>query len=60
MVISGHPDYKESKANRAILDEFHRLVPAADIVYLSEEYPDWNIDVEREQHRLTAACSGSE
>ena len=39
LVISGHPDYKNSLANRAILDEFHRLVPEADIVYLDAEYP---------------------
>ena len=55
LVVSGHPDYKSSMANRAILDEFHRLVPAADIVYLDAEYPDFNIDVEREQHRLVEA-----
>ncbi len=55
LVVSGHPDYKSSKANRAILDEFHRLVPAADIVYLDAEYPDGKIDVEREQKRLTEA-----
>lgn len=55
LVISGHPDYKSSLANRAILDEFHRLVPSADIVYLDAEYPDFNIDVPREQKRLVEA-----
>ena len=55
LVISGHPDYKNSLANRAILDEFHRLVPEADIVYLDAEYPDGAIDVEREQKRLVEA-----
>lgn len=55
LVIAGHPDYKNSMANRAILDEFHRLVPSADIVYLDAEYPDFNIDVEREQKRLVEA-----
>ena len=55
LVIAGHPDYKHSIANRAILDEFHRLVPDAEIVYLDAEYPDFNIDVEREQKRLVEA-----
>ena len=55
LVIAGHPDYKHSLANRAILDEFHRLVPEAEIVYLDAEYPDFNIDVEREQKRLVEA-----
>lgn len=55
LVVSGHPDYKHSVANRAILDEFHRLVPQAEIVYLDAEYPDFNIDVEREQKRLVEA-----
>lgn len=55
LVISGHPDYKHSLANRAILDEFHRLVPSADIVYLDALYPDFNIDVEAEQKRLVEA-----
>lgn len=55
LVISGHPDYKHSVANRAILDEFHRLVPSAEIVYLDALYPDFNIDVETEQKRLQDA-----
>lgn len=55
LVISGHPDYKSSVANRAILNEFRRLVPKAEIVYLDSEYPDFNIDVKREQKRLMEA-----
>lgn len=52
LVISGHPDYKNSHANRAILDEFHKIVPQADIVYLDALYPDFKINVEEEQKRL--------
>lgn len=55
LVISGHPDYRNSVANRAILDEFHQLVPSAEIVYLDALYPDFNIDVEEEQKRLAEA-----
>lgn len=52
LVISGHPDYKHSFANRHILDEFHKLVPHAEIVYLDALYPDFRIDVPTEQKRL--------
>lgn len=55
LVIAGHPDYKHSVANRAVLDEFHKLAPQADIVYLDALYPDFNIDVEKEQKRISDA-----
>lgn len=55
LVISGHPDYKHSLANRAILDEFHKLVPEAEIVYLDSLYPDFRIDIAKEQQRLVGA-----
>lgn len=52
LIISGHPDYKNSVANRAILDDAHRQLPHAEIVYLDALYPDYKIDVKREQNRL--------
>lgn len=52
LIICGHPDYKESVANRAILEEVKKLFPGAEIVILSELYPDFKIDVELEQKRL--------
>lgn len=55
LVVSGHPDYKHSVANRAILDEFHRLAPHAEIVYLDALYPDWRINIGEEQKRLLEA-----
>ena len=55
LVIAGHPDYKHSVANRAVLDEFHKLVPDAEIVYLDALYPDFNIDVDKEQKRISDA-----
>lgn len=53
LVISGHPNYKASFANKHILEEFHKLVPAAEIVQLAELYPDFNVDTAKEQERLT-------
>lgn len=55
LVVSGHPDYKKSLANRAILDEFHRMVPEVEIVCLDALYPDFSIDVDTEQKRLVEA-----
>lgn len=55
VLICGHPSYKESVANKAIVEEFHKLVPGADIAVLSELYPDFQIDAKKEQQRLTPA-----
>lgn len=55
LVIAGHPDYKSSFANRGILDQLHKTVPSADIVYLDALYPHFRIDVKREQDRLKEA-----
>ena len=55
LVVSGHPDYKNSVANRAILDDLHRKIPEAEIVYLDALYPDFRIDVPKEQKRLVEA-----
>ena len=55
LVIAGHPDYKTSIANNAILEHFKSLVPQAEIVQLDELYPDFKIDVEREQKRILDA-----
>lgn len=55
LIICGHPNYKASVANRAILDEMKKLVPDSEIVILSELYPDFKIDIAREQKRLGEA-----
>lgn len=55
LIISGHPDYKKSFANRNILDELHRLIPEAEIVYLDALYKNRPIAVEEEQRRLLEA-----
>lgn len=55
VVIGGHPDYRQSVANRAIIEEFQKLVPGAEIAILSELYPDFRIDARKEQERLAPA-----
>lgn len=55
LVIYAHPHYQDSIANKALLDEFGKLVPGAEIVNLKELYPDCKIDAGKEQARLKAA-----
>lgn len=51
-VIYAHPDPEKSLANRNIIDQFHALMPNAEIVPLGEKYPDWHFDIKAEQERL--------
>lgn len=55
VVIYGHPYYETSVCNKTILDEFAKEVPQATIVNLAKDYPDYKIDVEKEQGRLRKA-----
>lgn len=55
LVIYAHPHYQNSVANKALLEEFKKLVPGAEIVNLKEVYPDCKIDAAKEQARLKAA-----
>ncbi|MWC30238.1 NAD(P)H-dependent oxidoreductase [Paenibacillus sp. MMS18-CY102] len=53
MVICAHPNLNESRANRAFAAELHE---EKDLYFrdLYREYPDWAINVEREQQLLLA------
>lgn len=55
LIVSGHPDLAHSLANKTILDETASLFPAAEIALLDSLYPTFEIDVEKEQERLTRA-----
>lgn len=55
LVIYAHPNYQASIANKALLEEFHKLAPAAEIINLQELYPDGKIDAAKEQERLKKA-----
>lgn len=54
-MIVGHPYWNASVANRAIVKEFSRLDPSAEISNLAELYPHGSIDVEAEQRKLLDA-----
>lgn len=55
LIVSGHPDLNDSFANKTILEEIHKLLPEAEIAYLDKLYPDFRIDVPKEQERLLHA-----
>ena len=55
LVISGHPDLKNSFANATILAEFEKNLPNVEIRKLDELYPNYNFDVATEQKFLENA-----
>lgn len=55
LIVSGHPDLKDSFANKTILEETRTLLPEAEFVYLDKLYPDFRIDVQAKQERLLRA-----
>ena len=55
VIICGHPDYKNSVANKTILEEIEKNCPQVEIRKLSELYPDCKFDVKAEQAALEKA-----
>ena len=55
VIISGHPDLKNSLANKTILDEIAAQCPQVEIRKLCELYPDYKFDVKAEQAALEKA-----
>ncbi|AFC28197.1 NADH dehydrogenase [Paenibacillus mucilaginosus 3016] len=50
-VIVAHPDLTKSRANHALVQQFHAQ-SGVDVYNLYHEYPDWRIEVSKEQQRL--------
>lgn len=55
LIVSGHTDLNYSVANKGILEELSNKLPEAEFDNLSELYPDFKIDVEKEQNKLLNA-----
>ncbi len=55
LIVSGHPHLERSSANKTILDELHKRLPQAEILYLDKIAPDYRFDVKREQQRIRDA-----
>ncbi len=54
LIIFAHPYPQQSRVNRPLLEEALRI-PEVEVVDLYEEYPDFHIDISREQQRLITA-----
>jgi len=55
VIIAGHPDLKNSVANKTILDEISAQCPQVEIRKLCELYPDYQFDIKAEQAALEKA-----
>ncbi|WP_299243215.1 NAD(P)H-dependent oxidoreductase [uncultured Aquimarina sp.] len=55
LIIIAHPSYKDSLANKTIVEALEEEVENCTIRNLSELYPDFNIDVKKEQDALLKA-----
>ncbi len=53
-VLAAHPNWRESRVNRHLLEQA-RAVPGVQVADLYGLYPDYDIDVPREQARVEAA-----
>ena len=53
LIVSGHTDLKnDSVANKQIIEDLKDLLPDAETSILDELYPDYKIDIEKEQEKL--------
>ncbi|MDO4229467.1 MAG: NAD(P)H-dependent oxidoreductase [Capnocytophaga sp.] len=56
LVISGHPNLKESSANKAILNALEKSYGnSVQFHYLDRLYPDYKIDIKKEQNAVLKA-----
>ncbi|MEM6584083.1 MAG: NAD(P)H-dependent oxidoreductase [Pseudomonadota bacterium] len=55
LVVSGHPDLASSNANQLILEALSARLDGISITRLDQRYPDYRIDIEREQAALRRA-----
>lgn len=55
LVINGHPDLSTSHANTLILAELADALGEDAIIHLAERYPDYRVDIAREQAALRKA-----
>ncbi|MEX3019194.1 NAD(P)H-dependent oxidoreductase [Kluyvera sp. STS39-E] len=55
LIISGHPNLKESIGNATILGDVTKTLPEAEIRFLDALYPDYQINIAQEQEALLKA-----
>ena len=52
LLVLSHPNYKNSFANRTIVEKMKKLIPDIEIDHIDELYPDEKIDIKAEQEKL--------
>ena len=55
LIINAHTYFKDSTANKEILEQLKAKLPQAEIIQLNTLYPDHKINVKAEQQRLEKA-----
>ena len=55
LLVVAHPNIETSLANKTIVEKFKKLHPDAEIDELYKLYPDFKIDVKKEQEKLVRA-----
>lgn len=57
LLVLSHPFYNNSLANKAVVDKLKELIPNMEISHLEKLYPDYKIDIKKEQEKLNKADS---
>ena len=57
LLVLCHPTYENSLANKAVVDKLKTLIPNIEIDHINKLYPDYKIDVKKEQEKLKKADS---
>ena len=52
LLVLNHPNFKESFANKIVVDKLKTLMPDIEIDHIDALYPDGKIDVKAEQEKL--------
>ena len=52
LLVLNHPNYKESFANKTIVEKIKTLIPDIEIDHIDDLYPDEKIDIKAEQEKL--------
>ena len=55
LIVLAHPNIEKSFGNKGIIENFKNLCPVAEVDDLYKLYPDFKIDVKKEQEKLSKA-----
>ena len=55
LLVLNHPNYKDSFANKIVVDKLKNLIPDIVIDHIDSLYPDGKIDIKTEQEKLLKA-----